>query len=255
MEQLIEQVLVAQAAEATGIKVPDDAVDKSVADLRSIFDSENAYQLKLKDEGFTEETFRKHMSRMLKAKIYLDDIRIDAAVVTDADIEKYYNENEHRLTLPEQIRVRHILITWKPMGKPDDRAYIHEQMAPILERAREGEDFAALAREFSDDYATKQVGGDTGFFHRGQMAPTFEAAAFALEPGEISDIVETPFGVHIIKLEERRNEELLPLDDIRDQLREHVRNELAEAAVRKEIEQLKAVADIQVLIPLGPNDN
>jgi len=254
MEQLIEQALVAQAAEAAGIETPQDEVDKSVAEMRSIFDSENAFQIKLKDEGFTEDTFRTHMSRMRMAKRYLDDIRIEAADVSDADLERYYKENEQRLTLPEQVRVRHILITWKPMGKPDDRAYIREQMLPILERARAGEDFAALAREFSDDYATRQAGGDTGLFHRGQMAAAFETVAFSLAHGEISDPVETPFGVHIIKLEERRNEELLALDDIRDQLREHVRNELAEAAVRDEIEKLTAAADIKILIPLGPDD-
>ena len=194
------------------------------------------------------------MARMLKAKRYLDDIRIGAAVVSDTDLERYYKDNEHRLTLPEQVRVRHILITWKPLGKQDDRAFIHDQMLPILERARAGEDFAALAREFSDDFATRQAGGDTGLFHRGQMSPTFEEAAFALKIGEISDPVETPFGVHIIKLEERRNEELLVLDDIRDQLREHVRNEQAEAAVRAKIEELRAAADIKVLIPLGPDE-
>ena len=236
MEQLIEQALVGQAADTAGIEVPKEELDKAVADVRSIFDSENSFQIKLQDEGFTEDTFRVHMARMIKAKLYLDDIRIDAAVVTDADIEKYYEDNEDRLTLPEQIRVRHILLTWKPLGKQDDRAFIREQMLPILERARSGEDFAALATEFSDDYATKHNGGDTGLFHRGEMAPAFEAAAFRLELGEISNPVETSFGVHIIKLEERLNSELLPLDDIRDQLREHVRNERAEAAVREEIE-------------------
>ena len=252
MDLLIEQVLVGQAAESADIEVPDEAIDKSIADLRSIFDSENGYQLKLKDEGFTDETFRAHMERMYRAKVYLDAIRIDAARISDDDVETYYDENKDRLTLPEQVRVRHILLTWKPLGKQDDRAFIRGQMQPILERARAGEDFAALAREFSDDYATRQAGGDTGFFQRGEMAPAFEAAAFALQTGQISEPVETPFGVHIIKLEERQASELLALDDIRDQLREHVRNELAEAAVRAEIDRLKAAAEIEILIPLGP---
>ena len=120
--------------------------------------------------------------------------------MSDEELEAYYRDNERRLTLPEQVRVRHILLTWKPLGTTDDRAAIREQMVPILERARAGEDFAALAREFSDDYATKESGGDTGLFRRGQMAPAFEQAAFALrEPGEISGPVETAFGVHILQ--------------------------------------------------------
>jgi len=255
MDLIIEQVLVGQAAEKAGIEIPPEEVETAMTELRSVFDNENSYRMKLENEGFTEETFQTHIARMMKAKRYLDSIRMEAAEVSDADLERYYRDNERRLTLPEQIRVRHILITWKPLGKQDDRAYIREQMQPLLKRARAGEDFAALAREFSDDYATRQAGGDTGLFHRGEMAPSFEAAAFALEPGEISEPVETSFGVHIIKLEERREEELLALDDIRDQLQQHVKNEQAEDAVRQEIERLKGAADIRVVIPMAPVDS
>lgn len=254
MNLLIEQVLVAQAAEKAGVKADPDAVGKAFDELRSVFDSDEAFQMKLEGDGFTAASLRRHLGRMMAAQQYLDEIRKEAANVNDADLERYYDENRNRLTLPEQVRVRHILITWKPMGKPDDRAFIRESMQPILERARAGEDFAALAREFSDDYATRQAGGDTGFFHRGQMAPAFEEAAFALQLGEISDVVETSFGVHIIKLEERQEEELLSLEDIRDQLLDHVRNERAEQAVRTEIDRLADAADIKVLIPLGRSD-
>jgi parvulin-like peptidyl-prolyl isomerase len=254
MNLLIEQVLVAQAAAAAGVTADPRMVDAAYDELRSVFDSEQAFQMKLEGDGFTPESLRIHLGRMMAAQQYLDAIRAEAADISDADLEQYYDDNRDRLTLPEQVRVRHILITWKPLGKTDDRAYIRESMNPILERARAGEDFAALAQEYSDDYATRQSGGDTGFFHRGQMAPEFEAAAFALQPGEISDVVETSFGVHIIRLEERQDEELLPLDDVREQLLDYVRNELAEQAVRAEIDGLAEAADIRILIPLGPAD-
>jgi len=254
MNLLIEQVLVAQAAAAAGVTADPQMVDAAYDELRSVFDSEQAFQMKLEGDGFTPESLRIHLGRMMAAQQYLNAIREEAADISDADLEQYYDDNRDRLTLPEQVRVRHILITWKPLGKTDDRAYIRESMNPILERARAGEDFAALAREYSDDYATRQSGGDTGFFHRGQMAPEFEEAAFALQPGEISDVVETSFGVHIIRLEERQDEELLPLDDVREQLLDYVRNELAEQAVRAEIDGLAETSDIRILIPLGPAD-
>jgi peptidyl-prolyl cis-trans isomerase C len=120
-------------------------------------------------------------------------------------------------------------------------------MTAILEQARSGSDFAELARIHSED-STAQDGGDTDFFHRGQMVPAFEEAAFSLQPGEVSDIVETPFGLHILRLEERKEPRLLPLDEIRDQLRDHVSKEKQEQAVEQEIARLRGAAEIQVLI-------
>jgi peptidyl-prolyl cis-trans isomerase C len=251
MDLMIEQVLVGQAAERAGIEVDAAEVEQNIDDLRSIFDNDNSFDMKLQDEGFTKESFRRHIERMIAAKRYLDDIRLEASDVSDAELERYYHDNEHRLTLPEAVRVRHVLLTWKPLGKQDDRAAIRKQMQPILARARGGEDFAALAEEFSDDHATKNNGGDTGFFHRGEMVRAFEEAAFALKPGEISDPVETVFGVHVIRLEERHEPRLLPIDEVRERLREHVRTEQMEAAVQQETEQLRAAADIDVLIPLA----
>ena len=252
MDLMIEQVLVKQAAGKEGIEVDPAEVDKSIEELRSVFKTELSWVSKLENEGYTAESFRRHVERMIASKIYLDRIRADAADVSDTELERYYRDNEYRLTLPEQVRVRHILLTWKPMGTQDDRAAIRKQMEPILERAKSGEDFAALAREFSDDFATKTAGGDTGLFYRGQMAPAFEEAAFALEPGEISDPVETGYGVHILKFEERREPQLVPLDEVREGLRDHVREEKMETAVQEKIDELRAAADIEVLIPIEP---
>ena len=254
MGLMIEQELVKQAAENEGVAGDPAEVDKQIAELRDVFDTDEQFRMKLEADGYTEETYRRHVQRMAAAKVYLDRIRADASDVRDSEVEQFYEENEDRLTLPEQVRVRHILLTWKPMGTQDDRAAIREQMEPILERARAGEDFAALAREFSEDSATKGNGGDTGFFYRGTMVPAFEQAAFALQPGEVSDPVDTVFGVHIIKLEERQEARLLPLDEVREQLRDHVREEKMEAAVDAKVDELRAAADVQVLIPLAASN-
>ena len=248
---MVEQELVAQAAEEVGIEADPAEVDEQVQELRDVFDSDEQFRMKLQADGYTEETYRRHIGRMIAAKIYLDRVRADASDVRDAEVETFYDENEYRLTLPEQVRVRHILLTWKPMGTQDDRAAVREQMQPILERARAGEDFAALAREFSEDSGTKAYGGDTGLFPRGTMVAPFEEVAFSLDEGEISDPVDTVYGVHIVKLEERQEPRLLPLDEVREQLRDYVRDEKMEAAVRDRIDALRADADVKVLIPLG----
>ncbi len=254
MDEMIEQELAAQAAEDAGVEASVEEVKAAVAELRGVFAAEDSFLSRLAAEGYTLESYRRHVGRMIAAKRYLDAIRAAVAAVSDTELEAYYRANEHRLTLPEQVRVRHVLLTWKRLGTEDDRRAIHEQMRPILERARTGEDFAALALELSEDYDTARKGGDTGLFHRGQMHPAFEAVAFALEPGEISEPVETIFGVHILRLEERREQRLLPLAEVREQLREHVHAEKAERAVRREIERLREAAEIEILIPLSRED-
>jgi parvulin-like peptidyl-prolyl isomerase len=209
MDLMIEQELIKQAAERERIDVDVEEVDKQMEELHAVFDSDDQFRMKLKDEGFTEESFRRHVERMAAAKIYLDRIRADASDVRDAEVEQFYAENPDRLTLPERVRVRHILLKWKPMGTQDDRAAIRKQMEPILERAR-------------------------------------------LQPGVISDPVDTVFGVHILKLEERQESRLLPLDEVREQLRDYVREEKMEGAVEAKIDELRAAADIEVLIALPP---
>jgi hypothetical protein len=126
---------------------------------------------------------------------------------TDAEIDAYLKAH-----LEEQVHARHILI---PAGKPEspdpnptpsesDKAQARAKAEQVLKRARAGEDFAALAKQFSSDPGSKDKGGDLGWFAAGQMVPEFDKAAFALQPGQISDIVESQFGFHIIKVEERR---------------------------------------------------
>lgn len=118
--------------------------------------------------------------------------------LTRAQVERYYREHLDRYSAPEQVRVRHILIA--PAGNDPaaiDRA--REKAQGILERVRAGEDFATLARRYSDDVATRESGGDLGDFGRGSMLPAFEDAAFRMQPGDISDLVRTEVGFHILK--------------------------------------------------------
>jgi peptidyl-prolyl cis-trans isomerase C len=252
MDQIIDQELVRQAAEKAEIEVSAEEVQAGVDELRSVFKSPASFATRLQNEGFSDEdSYRKHVAGMVAASRYLNGIRASVPKVSDEELETYYRENERRLTFPEQVRVRHILLKWKPLGTGDDRAALRAQMLPILERVRDGEDFTDLARQYSEDSATAVNGGDTGLFHRGQMVPAFERAAFALDVGDVSDPVETPFGVHILRLEERLPPRLVPLEEVRDQLRDHVRNERAEQAVKEQIARLREEAEIEILIRLS----
>jgi peptidyl-prolyl cis-trans isomerase D len=143
---------------------------------------------------------------------------------TDEDIQAYYDAHTNQFEQPEEVRARHILIRLAPGASPADRDAAHKRAEEILQKAKAGADFAELAKQNSDD-VTAADGGDLGFFARGKMTPAFEAAAFALSPGQISDVVETPFGFHIIKVEEKHEAHTATLDEVRDKVVEAVKKE------------------------------
>jgi peptidyl-prolyl cis-trans isomerase D len=144
--------------------------------------------------------------------------------VSPQDVERYYNTNIEQYSTPEQVRASHILL--RTEGK--DEAAVRKQAEDILAKVRAGADFGALAAQYSEDEATKASGGDLDFFGRGRMVPEFDAAAFSLEPGQVSDLVRTPYGFHIIKVVEKRPASTRPLEDVRAQITEQVKWERAQ---------------------------
>ena len=151
------------------------------------------------------------------------------------EVETYYKENQQQFSTPEQVRASHIL--FKTEGK--DEAAVRKQAESVLARAKAGDDFAKLANAHTEEEIGKTRGGDLDFFGRGQMAKEFEDAAFALKPGEISDIVKTSFGLHIIKTTDHRPATTRPLEEARGQIEDQLKTEKANA----EAERLAAELD------------
>ncbi len=148
------------------------------------------------------------------------------------DIQDLYNADLARYVEPEQIRARHILLKVDMAAEPQKAQAVQAEAQKLQEKIKNGADFAALAKKHSQDEATAAAGGDLGFFKRGAMVGPFEEAAFGLQPGEVSDVIETPFGYHIIKLEEKKPKRVRPLEDVRDELVRDLQQELAEREVR-----------------------
>ncbi len=249
LDTLIGQELLWQAAEANKSVVAEETVRQTLEQLRAKLPSKEAYETELMQGGFTEESFAEDVKKRLSVQQYLRETVVSKLAVTDAEITDYYKANEPSFTRPEQVRARHILVKVDSKADEDTRTAARERLEAIRVRAVEGEHFAALAQHHSEGPSATR-GGDLGFFERKQMVPTFSEAAFALETGAISDLVETVYGYHIIKLEERRAPSLAPEAEVADQIRGHLMREKAQEAIQKRIQALREQADVEVLAPL-----
>jgi peptidyl-prolyl cis-trans isomerase D len=160
--------------------------------------------------------------------------------VSKEDVERNYNAQLGKYTTPEQIRASHILLTTD--GK--DEAAVRTQAEQVLKEAKSGADFAALAKKYSQDESNAQQGGDLDYFSRGRMVAAFENAAFALAPGEMSDLVKTEFGYHIIKLTDRKPAIVRPITDpdVYKEIESALLREQAEAQATQVAEALAAAA-------------
>lgn len=141
------------------------------------------------------------------------------SAVAEEEVTAFYEENrESRFTEQEEVSARHILIK-VPAGAADEvRAEARGRLEGLRERIAGGEDFAVLAIQFSEDPGSAEAGGDLGFFGRGRMVPAFEEAAFGLEPGAMSEIVESPFGFHLIRVDEVREARTRPIEEVREEV-------------------------------------
>ena len=177
------------------------------------------------------------------ALVDVDQVR-QQVTVPEADIEAFYKQNQVQYSTPEQIRASHILL--KTEGK--DEAAVRKQAEDLLQRVKAGADFAALAKQHSEDEVSSTKGGDLDYFGRGAMVPEFEASAFAMKTGDVSDLVKTSFGFHIIKVVDRREAATRALADVRteieDQLKWQKAQQQAEQTAKTVAAQLKNAADL-----------
>jgi peptidyl-prolyl cis-trans isomerase D len=181
-----------------------------------------------------KESYRVGEKRRVRY-VLVDENAIKASITVSAsDIEHYYNDNIQQYSTPEQIRVRHIL--FKTDGKDD--AAVKAKAEDVLKQAKAGADFAELAKKYSEDEATAKLGGDLDYFSRGRMVPQFDEAAFALKPGEISGLVKTQYGYHIIKMVDRKPATTKSLADVQGAIQDQLASQQAAAHAADEIEKL-----------------
>jgi peptidyl-prolyl cis-trans isomerase C len=199
LDALIDKELLWQEALKRGVVISDEVVKNQIDQTRQAIGGAEVFTRRLADAGFDEAGFAEYTRRELAAQqVFADLVRV--AEPDEQQVRAFFEEHRAEMSRPEQIQARHILIK-VPQGA--DAATVEAARLRLEEmrvKVTQGEDFASVARTGSED-ATATVGGDLGYFPRGRMMPAFDAAAFALAPGEVSAPVRTPLGWHLIYLQ------------------------------------------------------
>jgi peptidyl-prolyl cis-trans isomerase D len=183
--------------------------------------------------------YRVGEQRKVKMLLLDRDQALARTLVPVGDVQRYYNDNIAQYQTPEQIRASHILLN--TAGK--DEAAVRKQAEDVLQKIKAGADFAALAKQYSDDTGSKANGGDLDYFGRGRMVPEFETAAFTLMPGQVSDIVKSQFGFHIIKVTDKKPAVTRTFDEVRPQIEDLLKRQRADRQVAARAEELDARID------------
>ncbi|MDH5324429.1 MAG: peptidylprolyl isomerase [Gammaproteobacteria bacterium] len=245
LDLLIDAELLWQEANKTDTVVTDSEVETAVARVRQQFKSDDDFARKISAEGYTKESYFHHVKRMVTARSYLDRIRQQAQEPTQEQVHQFYVDNPEKFNMPPLVRARHILLQTNATMDEKQLQQIKAKATELADKIRKGADFAALAREHSQDKSAAQ-GGDLGYFPRGQMVKPFEDAVFALKPGQVSDVVKTRYGLHIVKLEETRDAAKVSEADATDQIRAFLGAQNLRLQEQKEIQRLRGQAQIEV---------
>jgi peptidyl-prolyl cis-trans isomerase C len=251
LDRMIGQRLLEAEARSAGVAVTDDEVKSQVDQLKHQFKSEEDFKKELAREGMSESQLMDEARKGFTLKKFVETKIASQVKVTDEQVQTFYNENKDKLQQPERVHLRHILVKSDPKATPEDKKKAKEKADAILARVKAGEDFGKLARESSDDPGSKDNGGDLSWVSKGQTVPPFEKAAFALQkPNDISPVVESQFGYHVIQLVEKKDAGLVPLADVKDNITSFLKNREIQQKLEDRVKQLrdKSSKDIQVFI-------
>ncbi len=244
LENLIDRELLYQESQRQGIQVDEAVINKQIEALKNRFPSEAELKKSLARMKLSETAIRLQFTQERAIQQLIDKEFGQKVGVGDKEVKAYYDQYPSFFKKPEQVQARHILIKVDPQADPAEKAEARKKLEKVQQKLRKGEDFAELAQAFSQCPSSAD-GGNLGSFERGQMVKPFEEAAFALKPGEVSDIVETRFGYHLIEVIDKQPETTIPYKDVKDRLGQYVRQEKIQKEVRLYAEKLKEKASVE----------
>jgi peptidyl-prolyl cis-trans isomerase C len=247
LDQLVTYTVLQQEAKARHITITDGEVESRMAAMQRQFPDEKAFQKALADRNMTLERLRADARVDMVINKLLDEEMSKQPAPTDAQVREFYDKRPEKFKEPETVRASHVLVKVDEQADAATRQKARAKIEGVLKQARSGADFAKLAREHSDDGSAQQ-GGDLSYFARGQMVRPFEEAAFALKPGEVSDVVTTQFGYHVIKVTDRKPGAPVPFERVSDRIKQHLTEQGKQEHAKAFIDGLKNKSKIEVLV-------
>ena len=248
LDRMIAAKLLFQESKARKIAVTDAEVDAQLAQIRGRFPSEEAFTTAMASEKVTVEQLKSDARQNLMINKLLEAELGPKVTVKPEDVAKAYKENLPQFQVPEQVRASHILIRVESGAAADVKQAALTKANSVLKSARSGKDFAELAKEFSQDPGSAAQGGDLGLFAAARMVPEFSAVAFKLKPGAISDVVETQFGYHIIKVTEKQPARTVKLEEAKPEIERQLLEFNRNREMQTFLEALRKRGKVEVLI-------
>ena len=247
LEGLIEREVLYQESQRAGIRITEQKVNDQLAGIKKRFPNEAEFRKALASMNLTEEEVRTQIQRGLAIRELIDRKVANKIAITDEETQAYYTENPQLFKQPEQVKASHILIKVEPTADDAKKAEASKKIEEIQQKLKEGDDFAELAREYSEGPSSAK-GGDLGYFRRGQMVKPFENKAFSMKTNEVSDRVETRFGYHLIKVYDKKPAQTLAYADVKDKIAQRLKQEKVEKDATQYVELLKKDAKVEKLL-------
>jgi peptidyl-prolyl cis-trans isomerase C len=244
LESLIGRELLFQEARDAGILIKDETVDSQLATLKKRFPDEAAFKHAMEQMHLSEQEVRQQIRRGMTIQQWIEGKFVKTVSLPEKDVKNYYDAHPKMFQRPEEVRASHILIKVDAKADEKTKSKARKEIEEIRGKLLKGEDFAKLAKKYSQGPSAAK-GGDLGFFRRGQMVPPFEKAAFALKSGEVSGIVVTRFGYHVIKVTDRKPAKTFSYPEVKKKLTEYLKERKVSEAIDGHVEALKKRAKVE----------
>jgi peptidyl-prolyl cis-trans isomerase C len=252
LDRMIDRELLFQASKKEGVKIEEKSISEEIAKFKGQFPSDEAFKETLTNMQLTEEDLKGEFGRGLAIQEFVEKSIISKIAVSDDDIKKFYDENKDEFRQAEQVRASHILVSIAENADEATKKAAREKIVDLQKQIKGGADFAELAKTNSQ-CPSSAMGGDLGYFTKGRMVKPFEDAAFGLKNGEVSDIVETNFGFHLIKVTDRKEESMQKYDDVKERIGDFLKQQKGQERIEGYLAETRKGAKIEKKLETAAN--